>query len=116
MQKPFRPNDLRKILTTLLEADAPRATEQQAAPIHDLRIEDLAQGLARQELVVHFQPKMSVNDETLVGFEALVRWQHPQLGLLYPSAFIDLAEKSGLALPFTYAVLNTAIASSRQIF
>jgi len=116
MQKPFRPDDLRKILTTLLEADAPRATEQQAAPIHDLRIEDLAQGLARQELVVHFQPKMSVNDETLVGFEALVRWQHPQLGLLYPSAFIDLAEKSGLALPFTYAVLNTAIASSRQIF
>ena len=116
MQKPFRPGDLRKILTTLRESAPAQTSEQHAAPTYDLSVEDLAQGLARQEMVVHFQPQMSVEDETLAGLEALVRWQHPRFGLLYPSAFIALAENTGLALPFTYAVLNTAITSSRKIF
>ena len=116
MQRPFRPNDLRKILTTLSESAPPQATEQHAAPTYQLSVEDLEQGILREEIVVHFQPQMSVVDETLEGFEALVRWQHPRLGLLCPSAFIDLAENTRLALPFTYAVVNAVITSSRQIF
>jgi len=116
IQKPFRPADLRKVLTALCEADTPHAAQQLPAPTPKLSIEDLAQGLARQELVVHFQPQVSVSDETLLGFEALVRWQHPQFGLLYPPAFIALAKNTELAMPFTYAVLDMAIASSKWIF
>jgi len=55
--------------------------------------------LNRHELVLHFQPRMRLATRTLVGVEALVRWQHPRRGLLAPSKFIEVAEDSGLIVP-----------------
>jgi len=55
--------------------------------------------LKRNELVLHFQPRMRLNTRALVGVEALVRWQHPRRGLLAPSKFIEVAEDSGLIVP-----------------
>lgn len=68
---------------------------------------ELRQGLQRGELRLHFQP---VVDELsrLSGVEALVRWQHPQRGLLLPCEFIDLAEKTGLIMPLGRWVLEAA--------
>jgi diguanylate cyclase (GGDEF)-like protein len=70
---------------------------------------ELRSALARDELVLHFQSQHSVADGRLVAAEALVRWHHPQRGLLPPSEFISLAEDSGLAHDFTNYVLSKAI-------
>ncbi len=56
------------------------------------------------------QPKLNLADGSWIGVEALARWQHPVHGLLYPDAFIHIAEGSELALPFTYEVARKAVA------
>ncbi|NTF17939.1 EAL domain-containing protein [Agrobacterium rubi] len=57
---------------------------------------DIKFAIPNDELVVHFQPKVSVSDGTLMGVEALVRWQHPSKGLLYPGDFLPIAEEKGM--------------------
>ncbi|CAO3459296.1 putative bifunctional diguanylate cyclase/phosphodiesterase [Azospirillum largimobile] len=59
---------------------------------------DLRAALDREELVVHFQPLMSNDGQTLTGLEALVRWNHPELGLLPPSKFLPIADDCGLSV------------------
>ena len=68
---------------------------------------DLRQGLARGELLVHYQPVVD-HHATLMGAEALVRWRHPQRGMISPGDFIPLAEQTGLILPLGQYVLQTA--------
>jgi diguanylate cyclase (GGDEF)-like protein/PAS domain S-box-containing protein len=69
---------------------------------------NLRPGLDRGEFIVEYQPLVNVRDFRLVGMEALVRWQHPSLGLLYPAEFIQVAEESGLIVPIGDSVLRTA--------
>ncbi len=65
----------------------------------ELQLEnDLHRAVARDELRLHLQPQVDLRTGALVGAEALVRWQHPQLGLLTPAAFLDLAEESGVVV------------------
>ena len=69
---------------------------------------DLQRGLTADEMVVHYQPVMDLRSGAPVGVEALVRWQHPERGLLMPGAFLDVAESSGLILPLGQDVLRKA--------
>ncbi|MDO9372683.1 MAG: EAL domain-containing protein [Gammaproteobacteria bacterium] len=57
---------------------------------------ELSQAVEREELCLHYQPVISMHDGAVVGFEALLRWQHPERGLLPPEAFVPVAEESGL--------------------
>jgi EAL domain-containing protein (putative c-di-GMP-specific phosphodiesterase class I) len=70
---------------------------------------DLRRALERDELRLHYQPIMSLENERLIGFEALLRWQHPQRGLLPPDDFIAMAEENGLIIPIGWWVLDEAL-------
>ncbi len=74
-------------------------------------VSDFRRGLQRDdEIVVHFHPIVDLVDHRVHGAEALVRWHHPQLGLLQPGAFLDVVEQTGLMGPLTTTVLEKAVA------
>jgi diguanylate cyclase (GGDEF)-like protein len=75
---------------------------------------ELRQGIQSGQLCLHYQPKVDVRSGRIVGAEALVRWAHPQRGLIPPGLFIPLAEESGLIAPLTDWVLNAACGSLRR--
>jgi EAL domain-containing protein (putative c-di-GMP-specific phosphodiesterase class I) len=70
---------------------------------------ELRNAIVRGELTVHFQPKVRLRDGEVVGAEALVRWEHPERGLLFPDEFVPAAEHSGLISPLTFAVMRQAL-------
>jgi len=91
IQKPLTPNAVYQVLARLSDELAPSA----GGSILEITPEDLDEALAKEQFVLYFQPKVSAIDGGLVGFEALVRWQRPEVGLIPPAAFIGVAEKSG---------------------
>lgn len=79
------------------------------------RIEaDLRGALGRDELLLHYQPKVGAVDGRLAGVEALVRWSHPERGLLFPAAFIDIAEHAGLMAQLGNRVIELAARQCRR--
>ena len=72
---------------------------------------DLAKAIAEDELIIYYQPKVNTKSRNIVGAEALIRWQHPQRGLIPPNVFIPIAEESGFIVELTRFVVRTA---SRQ--
>jgi EAL domain-containing protein (putative c-di-GMP-specific phosphodiesterase class I) len=75
---------------------------------------NLRPGLEREEFILHFQPQVDLKTFQVVGTEALVRWEHPGLGLLYPGEFIGLAEDSGLIVSIGEWVLRAACLQSKS--
>ena len=69
---------------------------------------NLRSALVNQEFILHYQPIISLEDRTLAGFEALIRWQHPQEGFISPVDFIPIAEDTGLIIPIGIWVLEEA--------
>ncbi|MEO8250049.1 MAG: EAL domain-containing protein [Burkholderiales bacterium] len=78
------------------------------------RESELRRAIAQGQLRLYYQPKVDAGCGQIVGAEALVRWQHPERGLLSPAEFIPLAEESGLILPLTDWVLETTCSDLRK--
>jgi len=112
----------------LREADAAMYTAKQTHGGYKVYSKDMGQGtddrlvlqgelrhaISHNELVLHFQPKIDFNSQNISGVEALVRWQHPKLGLLAPDKFIQMAEQTGLIKPLTYYVLRGAMRQCQE--
>jgi EAL domain-containing protein (putative c-di-GMP-specific phosphodiesterase class I) len=98
LQKPIRPAALRLLLSTLRS----KSFQADAA--------GLQEALDKQHLELFYQPLLTLKTRKTIGFEALVRWRHPEFGIVMPDRFIALAEQEGLIGPLTERVLDLAAA------
>lgn len=84
--------------------------KQRSADSIELSADELLRAIDSNELLVYYQPQLSLESGKLIGVEALVRWQHPEHGLVFPDSFIPLAESSEELIGLlTYKVLETAL-------
>ncbi len=110
LQKPVRAAELDCLLqkqrAEILKVVVAESKKQSV----NVSAEELRAAIEGDQLVVHYQPQVALKDGSWAGVEALVRWQHPLHGLLYPGHFVELAEQSGLGLELTYAVVTKVLA------
>ena len=88
--------------------------ENRSDPSRLKLIAELRRGLRRRELVLHYQPMARLASGLVDSVEALVRWNHPERGLVFPDAFIPLAQETGLIRPLTRYVLEEAVRQCRE--
>jgi EAL domain-containing protein (putative c-di-GMP-specific phosphodiesterase class I)/CheY-like chemotaxis protein len=110
-----KPFDLTEVSTVIQRAldDGRRIERQRFHADLTGRARRMAAAVERDEFMVHYQPQVDIQSRRVVGAEALVRWQHPQLGLLLPNAFIDTAERNGSIIQIGAAVLRAACRQAR---
>ena len=108
LHKPFRSAEL----CTLLDADvhAPSAPAAQARAGHEVSLEEVESALCSGQFTPHFQPKIHLASGRPAGVEMLVRWQHPEQGLLAPNRFLGLVEHSGNMGRLTDCMIDAGLA------
>lgn len=108
--KPVCPHKLGAVLETMVIGAGPGLPRSKVSKSYEA--DELRVAIERGELVNYYQPKVEVATGAVVGVEALVRWQHPEDGLVYPDQFISLAENNGLINALTHSVLSEALQHS----
>ena len=112
LQKPFPIPQLQQMLTDHLTSEKPVAAEkEEAIAIPD---EDIFRALERKEFVLYYQPQINISSGIVTGVEALSRWNHPELGLVFPDNFISRIESLGLMDNFCWATAERALDEVKQ--
>ena len=106
----YKSKDLGRNQVCFFSAELRERAERSSRVEHELRV-----ALAEDQLFVVFQPQVDLETREVTGLEALVRWQHPQLGVLGPASFLDVAEASKLGPEVGRVVLDRAFASARAL-
>jgi EAL domain-containing protein (putative c-di-GMP-specific phosphodiesterase class I)/FixJ family two-component response regulator len=104
LQKPFAVEDVEAVLSKLRMVPIARRNHQR--PDWDPDENDVKTGISNRQFILHYQPQISVATRSLVGVEALVRWMHPDRGLLLPGHFISRVEQLGLLDDMTWSLLS----------
>jgi hemerythrin-like metal-binding protein/PAS domain S-box-containing protein len=106
LQKPFHAFELKRILGGVFE----QLKEAKPVSIVDDKVligeQDLVKAIESKEFIAYYQPQVSMKDNTVIGFEVLMRWKHPQRGLILPYQFIGLAEVSGFIDEMTWLLMD----------
>jgi EAL domain-containing protein (putative c-di-GMP-specific phosphodiesterase class I)/FixJ family two-component response regulator len=104
-----KPISVEAVRGMLAKFETVRASPKMAPRSVPLTATDLSLALDRDQIVLHYQPKVNLQTSRIEGFESLARWQHPEHGLVPPGLFIALAEESGIIEPLTDRVLMLAL-------
>ncbi len=110
--KPFRQSEL-TVLLDKVPRDVEGETKRKSLTESAISEEELRQAIANRELTAFYQPQVEIGQRSIVGAEALVRWRHPQRGLVPPGLFIPLAEETGLVDDIAYMMLHEATGQCR---
>jgi EAL domain-containing protein (putative c-di-GMP-specific phosphodiesterase class I)/ActR/RegA family two-component response regulator len=111
--KPFELREVAAVARRALE-HRKRIENARAPERSDESSKELSAAISNHEFVLHYQPQVEIQTGGIVGVEALVRWQHPTLGLLLPGDFIPLAERNGTILELGESVLRAACTQARR--
>ena len=112
LQKPFPLAKLKEVLGANLTLEAPHAHKE--APQLDFPDEDLYQAFERDEFVLYYQPQINISTGVVTGVEALSRWNHPELGLIFPDNFIARIEALELMDRFCWITSERALHEVKQ--
>jgi EAL domain-containing protein (putative c-di-GMP-specific phosphodiesterase class I)/FixJ family two-component response regulator len=112
LHKPVKPEQLKMLVANAAKA---RSQPLRSSNNRDVSVQELAEAIRLGQLVNHYQPKVCLRTGRVVGMEALVRWQHPVLGLVYPDAFVAKAEEHGLIDDLTKEVLAGSSGAMRHL-
>lgn len=108
-------NRLTRLASAIEQQPQPLSSMLSAAELQLLQLEnELYQGLSEHEFFLSYQPIVAVEQDAILGFEALARWRHPTRGLISPAAFVPLAEKTGLIHQLGLWLLEQACRQLRQ--
>lgn len=91
--------------------------QDKPATLHDLELEHALRTAitTNRGLIPYFQPIVNLADNVAVGYESLIRWQHPEYGLLHPDEFLPMAEQTGLIVPLGWWMLNTSCQAANDM-
>jgi len=106
LEKPFTFKHFKEILEKYAKKSERRLTPRKKLAVTPSELEN---AILNKQLILHYQPQINVSSGELTGAEALVRWEHPEHGLIYPDLFISLAEESGLIADLTGQVIRMAM-------
>ena len=109
LEKPIKPSEVMEVLGKLQEMAVKDSSGGASQPQLTVTVDELRHAIANNELVTFYQPKVDVISRKVVAAETLVRWQHPDKGLIAPFHFIPIAEKSGLIDSLTQVVFGQAV-------
>jgi EAL domain-containing protein (putative c-di-GMP-specific phosphodiesterase class I) len=111
LQKPFRLAELEEVLT---RSAGPSTSPAVHTDTQFPQNEDLRSAIERNRFVLHYQPLIEIATGEVTGVEALVRWQHPERGLIFPDSFISRAEELGLIDELSWLVINRGMSEVGQ--
>jgi len=112
LQKPFRLSEIEELLRRQIAANAPSASKPKSKIV--VSDEELVRAIELDQFVLHYQPQLNIATMEVVGMEALVRWNHPERGLVFPDDFIARLESMGLIDRLGWIVANHGLAEMKR--